>query len=762
MVGALGMTVLLALTLGLSGLTQSPQRSAHRAPMPGARESGQLPVLVRAPVSAALGRADPAYRVRALRATNPAQAFSVRFTPVGVAISAAGGRLSLRPADFGRGRTLRTLALGTARSSGNRVTYARGGLSAWYLNGPLGLEQGFVVPTRPGGQGAVTVALRIAGTLRARLERGAVVFVDRSGHAVLRYDGLAARDARGKALPASLSVSGGRVLVRVDDARAAYPLRIDPFIQQQELTAATGTESGNAVFGYSTALSANGNTALVGGPFDDGMVGAAWVFTRSGSTWTQQQKLTAVTGSETGNGQFGWDVSLSSDGNTALIGGPADNGSVGGAWVFTRSGSTWSQQQHLTADTMTETGDGYFGQSVALSPDGSTALIGGPVDNGNAGAAWLFTRSGSSWSQQQKLTVTDTTLGDFGTSVALSGDGSTAVVGASGNDSGTGAAWAFTRSGSIWNQQQELTPVGMFSDTDFGSSAAISADGNTAVIGGPNEDPGFALVFTRSGSSWSQQQLLQAASGTETGDGQFGTSAALSSDGNTALIGGPLDASGVGAAWTFTRAGSTWTQQQTVSAASGTESGTGDFGHSVALSADAGTALVGGQSDSGGVGAAWAFSAPSVTPPPKPACELRPQGKRVFAATVAGAGKKHKNKRPKGVLTLTASCNQSASLTLAGAITAVVKRRKVGSAKASGRQRAKTRTFNLTPVHASIGAGKTITIVVKLPQAALAALKHGARESILFTLTATNANGTSASTAKIKRLKLVKVKPRKR
>jgi len=165
---------------------------------------------------------------------------------------------------------------------------------------------------------------------------------------------------------------------------------------------------------------ADGSTAMVGAPSDNGAAGAAWVFTRSGSTWSQQgAKLvgdcpTSCSGpngtGESGTGEFAFSVALSADGNTALIGGVLDNADAGAAWVFTRSGSTWSQQgAKLVGDCATscsgpngtgESGAGFLGGNVALSSDGSTALLGAAQDNGAAGAAWVFTRSGSTWSQQ--------------------------------------------------------------------------------------------------------------------------------------------------------------------------------------------------------------------------------------------------------------------------------------------------------------------------------------------------------------------------
>jgi hypothetical protein len=146
-------------------------------------------------------------------------------------------------------------------------------------------------------------------------------------------------------------------------------------------------ETAPAFFGGRVALSADGNTALIGGYYDDVGVGAAWVFTRSAGVWTQQgAKLTGS--GQIDAGRFGWSLALSADGNTGLIGGFADNGYAGAAWVFTRNAGVWTQQ----GAKLTGSGEiyaGVFGWSVALSADGNTALIGGPSDN-VVGAAWVF------------------------------------------------------------------------------------------------------------------------------------------------------------------------------------------------------------------------------------------------------------------------------------------------------------------------------------------------------------------------------------
>jgi hypothetical protein len=369
------------------------------------------------------------------------------------------------------------------------------------------------------------------------------------------------------------------------------------------------------------ALSADGNTAVVGGPEDNGGVGAAWVFTRTGSTWTQQgEKLTG--GEESGDGHFGGALRLSSDGDTLLVGGAADNGGVGAAWVFTRTGSSWSQQgPKLTGAE--ESGKGEFGNSVALSGDGNTALIGGPEDSEFAGAAWLFTRTGSSWSQlgsKLKGGAEEMGLGDFGYSVALSADGSTALIGAA-TDGGTapngfvGAAWVYTRAGSTWTRQGPKLTSGANGEAGetlgaFGSSVALSADGNTALIGafGEGRFSGAAWVFSRFGQTWGRPGT-KLGGVAENGSAYFGYSVALSADGNHALVGGLEDASKAGAAWAFTRAGAGWTQEKITAAPL---SPAAAFGSSVALSSSGATALVGGPEDNTKLGAAWAFVNPAI------------------------------------------------------------------------------------------------------------------------------------------------------
>jgi hypothetical protein len=334
-------------------------------------------------------------------------------------------------------------------------------------------------------------------------------------------------------------------------------------------------ENGKGNFGNDVALSDDGSTAMIGGPGDNGSTGAAWVFTRSGSTWEQQgPKLTG--GGEVGAGRFGFRVALSADGGTALIGAPGDSGSAGAAWVFTRSGSAW-EQQNSKLGGIGEIGKGEFGVSVALSGDGNIGLIGGGADNGQLGAAWVFTRSGSTWEQQgTKLTGGgEVGNGHFGFRVALSEDGNTGLIGGGADNGELGAAWVFTRSGATWEQQgPKLTGGGEIGQGHLGFSVALSADGNTALIGGlaDSNSIGAAWVFTRSGSMW-EQQGSKLTGGGEVGNGLFGYSVALSADGTTALVGGGADNGEVGAAWAFVSSPGPPPAVASVSPASGTTTG---------------------------------------------------------------------------------------------------------------------------------------------------------------------------------------------
>ena len=417
--------------------------------------------------------------------------------------------------------------------------------------------------------------------------------------------------------------------------------------QQQKILGADS--AAGDYFGY--AVSAHGDTVLVGAYFDDDRgsnSGSAYVFARSGSTWTQQQKLTAGNGG--GDDRFGFSVAV--EGDVALVGAYYEDTrgtNAGSAYVFARSGSTWKQQQMLTA---TNAGSyDYFGYAVSMG--GNTALVGAHQEDtrgSNAGAAYVFTSSGSAWKQQKMLVAADGQGGDyFGYSVSMGLD--QALVGALYEDAragNAGAAYVYYRSGSTWTQQRKLTAhdgansdyygiaVAISGDTalsgadlddDKGTNsgsvyfhrlcltpdekkitasdgyysdyfgAAVSVHGDTALVGAQYDDDkgtnsGSAYVFARIGNAWGQQQKLVASDGAA--HDYFGY--AVSVHGDTALVGAYYDdpkSTNSGSAYVFARTGSTWSQQMKLVPSDGAYYDY--FGYAVSVHGN--TALVGAYLD---------------------------------------------------------------------------------------------------------------------------------------------------------------------
>jgi len=237
----------------------------------------------------------------------------------------------------------------------------------------------------------------------------------------------------------------------------------------------------------------SGDTVVVGANAEDTVAtnaGAAYVFTRSGTTWTQQQKIQASDAQA--SSVFGTSVAI--DGNTVVVGASLNDPSsiidAGAAYVFTRSGTTWTQQQKIQASDAQASDN--FGQSVGIS--GNTVVVGAYAEDPNnisgAGSVYIFTRSGTTWTQQAKLIASDAQASDlFGQSVAIEGD--TVVVGAYNEDpnniTDAGSAYVFTRSGATWTQQAKLIASDAQASDLFGQSVGIS--GNTVVVGAYAEDP---------------------------------------------------------------------------------------------------------------------------------------------------------------------------------------------------------------------------------------------------------------------------------
>jgi hypothetical protein len=354
-------------------------------------------------------------------------------------------------------------------------------------------------------------------------------------------------------------------------------------VQQAKLTAATGGAIDR--FGFSVGVS--GTTVIAGAPFNSAFLpfsGAAFVYTVTGAGWTQQATLVATDGQVVD--LFGSSVAIDAD--TAVVGSFANNGAgvdSGAVYVFTRTGSTWTQQAKLLAADGAA-GDG-FGSSVAI--DGDTIVVGAAFDDdggGDSGSAYVFTRTGTTWTQQEKLLAVDAAAADnFGQSVAVAGD--TAVIGSPYDDNvdvDSGSVYVFTRSAATWTQQAKVVAGDASAGDLLGSSVGISPD--TLVAGAPRDDDGgidsgSAYVFTSTGTTWGLQSKLLASDAA--GGAGFGSSVGV--DGLTLAVGAPTAGaagSQSGSAYAFHRTGATWPELTKLAA---DDNASGDqFGNSIAIS----------------------------------------------------------------------------------------------------------------------------------------------------------------------------------
>jgi microcystin-dependent protein len=394
-----------------------------------------------------------------------------------------------------------------------------------------------------------------------------------------------------------------------------YDVTVDANASYTEIQKLLASDPENfSKFGNAVSISGDGKTMVVSAPTEDTSPnsdnGAVYVFTRSGTSWVEQAKLIASDANSMR--LFGTSISISEDGNTIVVGTPrldpffnVYDGGV--AYIFTRSGTTWTEQAKLIANDMTVYD--YFGQSVSISGNGNTVIVGAYSKNANmfsqsTGAAYIFTRSGSTWTEQEKLVASDPAWYDyFGKAVAISADGSTAFAQAANEDTSpnndNGAVYVFTNSGTSWTEQAKLLASDAASYENFGNSISASEEGNTVVIGSsfktttPNDQNGAVYVFTRSGSTWNEEAKL-IASDTESYEA-FGSSVSISADGDTIVVGAEAENTapsyGNGAAYIFTRSSSTWTQQAKLLATNLDSSDT--FGRSVSISADKSTVIVG-------------------------------------------------------------------------------------------------------------------------------------------------------------------------
>ena len=324
------------------------------------------------------------------------------------------------------------------RAELNRIEYRRGSLTEWYINGPAGLEQGFTITKPPGkaNHQPLTIALSLSRDLTAAVDENhtGLTLEAPGGKTGLRYAGLSAADAAGKELPAWLEVQGERLLLRVRDTGARYPVVIDPWVQLAELTASDGA-SGDTL---GSSVSISGNTVVVGSPSSNNFRGAAYVFEKPEGGWANMTQTAKLTVPEAAYAKLGSSVSIS--GNTIVVGAPSQpvfgrsksNDFRGAAYVFVKPPSGWADMTPTAKLTASDGAPGDFmGLSVSIS--GNIVVVGAnQVDSQGLGAAYVFVKPSGGWTdmtETAELTASDGAWGSFsGFSVSISRD--TVVVGA--------------------------------------------------------------------------------------------------------------------------------------------------------------------------------------------------------------------------------------------------------------------------------------------------------------------------------------------
>ncbi|REJ76429.1 MAG: hypothetical protein DWQ47_12555 [Acidobacteria bacterium] len=569
-------------------------------------------------------------------APNPANSFKGLFTDNGVLLrplsESEDWELRVDFKGVGREENIESVERGARKGvKGNKAitidysTPKGTSVMEWFVNSPDGLEQGWTVTRRPGGDsGELTIQLETGGTLapEASGDGRSVLFRSKDSETKILYDRLKSWDAHGRPLKTTIRAEGNSIRISVDDTEAIYPVTVDPFFSEvRKLTPSDGVA--DDWFGWSVAIS--GDTAVVGTNPARATPGTVYVYERNSTganLWGEVALLTQSDGAAFD--VHGFSVSISGDTVVAGAPGDADAGAgTGSAYVFERNFGgidNWGEVAKLTASDAVG-GDG-FGNSVSISND--SVIVGAPFKAGG-GAAYVFGRnvgSADGWGEVTKITASDAAGSDaFGFSVSLDVD--TAVVGAPDDDddgSSSGAAYVFERNSDgaggtaadNWGEVAKVTASDAAADDVFGEAVSIRKD--KFIVGATGDDDvasgsGSAYIFSRNtggADSWGEVKKLTAAD--PAADDAFGFSVSI--DGENAAVGSVADddeGTDSGSAYFFdqNRGGAdNWGQGQKITASDGTANGT--FGVSVAL--DKEFAIVGAFDVSGATtGAAYVF-----------------------------------------------------------------------------------------------------------------------------------------------------------
>jgi hypothetical protein len=622
-------------------LSQSTSKSQVSAGL------SRLPLLARSKVSATVGQDFSSYHAtknaEGFHVENLRQTLAADFTQQGVKVSHRTAQWTMSLLSYGYGDISQKVAPVSPLASLNRVEYQHGPLTEWYVNGPVGLEQGFTLDSPPSGSAngqPLTIALRLSGNLNASLDHPAIALSLSRNHLrkpELRYAGLTACDATGQQLQAWLELKGSELHLRVQDAGARYPVVVDPVVQLAELTASDGADGDG--LGISVAIS--GNTVVVGAQSatigGNAGQGAAYIFVKPASGWgnmTQTAKLTASNG-QAGDA-FGGCVGIA--GNTIVVGACSQSGVCNGpgkVYVFLKPAGGWKTTSKFAAELTASDGqstDG-FSNEMSISGDGNTVVVGSltaTVDGQtDEGAAYIFVKPAGGWNtmtETAKLTEPNgAAFDDFG-GVSITASGSTVFVGAvqydfvSNTPSGPGKAFVFVRPAGGWTStstaQAELTAsdgvVGDYLGFCQAGSSCISSDGTTVLAGAPyaNGFQGKAYVFVKPAGGWKTTSAFNAELTLPDGQMDYlGWSAAITD--KFAVVGAVVGNGGTGAAYVYVKPRTGWKTTSRFSAQVIPSDGQigDDFAFSLAVSGE--TGVVGSvfhpAGSTNGPGAAYVF-----------------------------------------------------------------------------------------------------------------------------------------------------------
>jgi Bacterial Ig-like domain (group 3)/FG-GAP repeat len=612
-----------------------------------AKSSSTQPALdqpAQSQISATLGKDDSNYHFapqpHGFTAENSKHALSAEFTPSAADLRSGNNHWSIALRGYGYGSELVAINEIMPHANANRLEYLRGGLTEWYVNGPLGLEQGFTLASPPAKSNGepLTLAFIFSGDLAASVDSGARgLSLKKNGSTVLRYAGLVASDASGRDLPTWLEVAQNKLQLHVDDRGAQYPVTIDPMVQSAKLTSDLALctlggvcSAGNAGdnFGYSVSASSDGNTLAVAAPFATGTntgSGAVYVFVKPKNGWgncivvgcdNYVAKITPGIPGQVVQSGFGLSVSLSGDASTLAVlldtPPPSTNSGAGLIYVYSKPSAGWASTGTYNAilslygpteepcgpddpnqnDCVTE-----FFSSVSVNGNGSIIVLGyaGAVVNSQSnGAAYVFVEPVGGWVSSYtpvKLTASDGAHLDlFGQYVSISSDGFTIAAAAPQNNGYAGAVYVFIQGSNGWvnsTQNAKLTYASGDPYEFLGNSVGVTSNGNAVIAGGNGR--GFVFLpeilhlcfngICSVDTFWRNTSESAQLSGSDGPIGHF----TISGDGSTIAAGG-LESS-PGEAYLFVQPANGWTSSTETQKISASDGVPGDgFGNAVSLS----------------------------------------------------------------------------------------------------------------------------------------------------------------------------------